>query len=118
MLQAKTLNVIFYKTISLQGIFDWARQHIKPLNNYNFFEMIMEDAEYEWAKNTYGFLKYNHPEKLQAFMEARARLGVSQDKEWWSFLQAPQCSGYRRCNETVCPICQLNLEEEAAALTG
>lgn len=118
MLQARTLNVIFYKTISVQGIFDWLRQHSEQFNTYHTLEIFKDDAEVEWGRTTYRFLKCHHPDKLQPFFDARAKLGDSQDKEWWSYLHALECSGYHRCKEPVCPMCQLIQEEEvAAALT-
>lgn len=101
--------------ISVQSIFDWLRLHSQPFNTYYNLAIIMDDAEQEWAMSSYSFLKWHHPHKLQAFLEARNRLGVTQNKEWWSYLHALECSKPDRCKEAVCPMCQLIQEEEAAA---
>lgn len=105
----------FYKAISLRGIFDWLRQNSEQFNTYYNLKIIMDTAEQEWAMTNYSFLKYHHPEKLQAFSGVKAKLGASQDKEWWAYLNALECSGYFPCNEAVCPMCQLLREKQAAA---
>lgn len=99
----------------MRAILDFARKKIEPLNTYYNLEIIMDDAEHEWAMNYYSHLNSRHPDKVQAFSEVRSKLGTTQNKEWWSYLHALECSNFYRCNETICPMCQIT-QEEAAAL--
>ncbi len=108
-------NILIRFTISVRAILDYARNSIGPLNTYYALDTLMADAEQEWAMNHYSYMQCHHPDKVQAFSEVRNRLGTSQNKEWWSYLHALECSNDDRCNEADCPMCQVT-QEEAAAL--
>ena len=77
----------------------------------------MDDAIYDWGKYNSRFLQHFHPDMFDEFVKISGKLRYGTVEDQKLLYRVLTCSSPDACKESICPLCQLDeLEEAAAAL--